>query len=205
MHDDKRYIDVAVNFYCAPFECPWGYNGVITWSFAITDNSGNTTPQTQDIPIRLYGVAKDIAPYYKKERVPIEFLDLMVLPVNNFEMNTMPIITLRDWQNWVVGRCFASTADTTTNVSMKAIHSYIYDTWWGQSKFVKGDKQAIFALDDWLQKRNTTEANTINCYDQSALTQVALALGTRAYILALSLPSLDVSEKIFDIVTMRTS
>lgn len=174
------FVQLRVEVRPAIMDSPWGFSQNLKWRLSGANSiSGDFADDGVIIPMGLYGLVHDIAPYYRTERVPIEFLELMVVPTWD-----QHIYNLQAWQKWIVNKCFASTYDTiyaATSGAVQPIHSYRYDTYDGYNRFVYGDFQTIFNLDGWLQDRQKQARGffKVNCYDQSALVQVSLALGTR--------------------------
>ncbi|EPE28847.1 hypothetical protein GLAREA_00005 [Glarea lozoyensis ATCC 20868] len=160
---------------------PWGIDAPISWTLNL--NGIAHVDFANQTRLKIFAITKDIAPYYKTERIPVEFLELLVLPTL-----AANISSLRDWQQWVTNKCFGSTYDkefqgkiVETYKDFTCIHSYRYDTYHGGQSFIYGGYQTIFDLDSWIQKRGKRDNGhfaKVNCYDQSGLLQAALALGT---------------------------
>jgi len=167
---------------------PWGIKESILWAVRITRPDGSSEIlKMNKTPFSIFAVTSDIAPYHKSDRIPVEFLELFVLPTITAELTS-----LADWQKWVIRKCFGSTFDSDFKQKLQntkdesydprykdfeCIHSYRYDTKSGGTQFVEGSYQTVFNLDAWLLNRKGFKY--INCYDQSALLQTALTLGVQ--------------------------
>lgn len=175
-------------------EVPWGINQPIYWTLSydldeaiegdLPSETGTGTSNATNFPsYTIYSITDDLSAFWLHEGIPVQFLNLFVLPTNPTEHKSQD-----DWIAWVVKKCFASTYDddfknTPGNENFQCIHSYRYDTFGGDHKYVAGS-ETIFKLDSWLanlkppvKKNGKIIYNYVNCYDQAALVQTALSLG----------------------------
>ncbi|KAF2812504.1 uncharacterized protein BDZ99DRAFT_268196 [Mytilinidion resinicola] len=152
---------------------PWGFKDSI--SFQMNTTAGPGYPVAQ-VNFEIYAVVEDIAPYYMKDGIPIDFLQLFALPTPDKSLQTM-----NDWIQWAVKRCHASTFDETLKkrdptTANDAIHSYRYHVWAGASAFTANE--STFKLDSWLDNRmDPNRVSFVNCYDQAGLVDCVLNLG----------------------------
>lgn len=160
---------------------PWGFSGEVAWELW-GDSPGIEIDDRAPLKstLSIYAVVDDLAPYFKKDGIPLQFLELMVLPT------TAAKLTTRDaWVTWIVWRCFASKVDPDIKEKFpgkhaEAIHSYRYNAFLGGNANYALDQGATFDLDQWLVNCTPPEEGQwfgVNCYDQSALVQTALSLG----------------------------
>ncbi len=164
--------DVVVTMHGWSSEVPWGINEDISWTLMVEKGSSERRVLLPQTPIEIYAVVKDIPPYYQSG-LPVEFLRIMALPT--IKQN---ITSRADWIEWAVKQCHASSFDedlATKKPYTRPMHSFRYDVWSGSTRFTSG---SAFHMDAWLTNREDKDRwMTLNCYDQSALVQVTLALG----------------------------
>ncbi|KAK5659023.1 hypothetical protein OQA88_1110 [Cercophora sp. LCS_1] len=163
---------------------PWGFNSDVIWSCSFAYEG--ITVHVSDIlrtPIELYAVSPSLPDHYRSSGVPLELLRLFVEPASRLST----IRNLDEWVAWVVKRCHASIADKSIfdkgvqpgEVPVQdRIHAFVYDIWHGGYSYVGGGYGHYFNLDSWLDDSiRKSGGNTVNCYDQAGIVQLATCLG----------------------------
>ena len=160
-------------------DVPWGYDGQVSWVLQRLNDAGQADgqPIVKETPFTLFALVEDLAPYYRSGGVPIQLLKIMVLPTLEKQLKT-----LEQWIELVVKRVHASIQDKQLAIDDKqtyeeAVHCYRYDIYSGSSHFVNSNGSSCY-LDIWLENlMDKKRFMILNCFDQSALVQVSLALG----------------------------
>ena len=172
--ESSKSVGLDATLYGWSSEVPWGVKETTSWQLINGAAMRPAVPLEEEIPIEIYAVIDDIAPFYEGG-LPLEFLRIMLLPTLKED-----ITSLSQWIESAVIRCHASAldpdlADKNGQAFTGPIHCFRYDTWAGLQKFSSG---ISFHMDAWLTNREDKERWMIlNCYDQSALVQVTLGLG----------------------------
>ena len=150
---------------------PWGYKGTLNWILVSVSSGGQVgTGPLMSTTVEIYAVAQDLAPFYRNGGIPLQLLELFVLPTLDKSFTEINM-----WTEWVVQRCHASKLDPDCAVPIgERIHSYQYEANSGSKRF---EHEPYFAIADWLKNLNSQTVIRVNCYDQAALVDYVLHLG----------------------------
>lgn len=172
----QMVMDFSIVFSTPDFHVPWGIIADVSFQLQI----GQEAPL--DISgtcfLKLFGLANDLPEYATLEGIPVQFLEMMVLPT--FQNATT---TMAAWIESVAWTCFISQHDEkcAKDTAIKsAIHCYRYNAFLAGVSNYTFAGGSVFDLDTWLTNCNPTNPKQwygVNCYDMSAVLQVALSLG----------------------------
>ncbi|CAM1508954.1 Fc.00g026930.m01.CDS01 [Cosmosporella sp. VM-42] len=175
--DSSNLVIVTVTIDGWSSKVPWGIAEDVEWKLELK-SSGESVSLAKTY-LQIFAVSDDLPDFFAKQGIPLQLLELMVLPTINKGLKTR-----NAWIGFAVRRCFASKLDpyleaTKPELYKEAIHSYRYNSFnGGQPNY--WHFSGVYDLNKWLENFNPPGPNqwyAVNCYDMSATVQTVLALG----------------------------
>ncbi|KAH7069737.1 hypothetical protein BKA63DRAFT_569340 [Paraphoma chrysanthemicola] len=131
----------------------------------------------ETIPLEVYYLPAPKLPKFFDNGVPLLFLRMFLLPQRHERKG----FTEASWVSSVTKICFGSNKPFDGSRSFTNDHWLVYNTGDGSPSFASQYGQAGINLDAWLDAyRNWKQhgvVTRVNCYDQAAVTELALCLG----------------------------
>ncbi|KAI9148475.1 hypothetical protein HJFPF1_12307 [Paramyrothecium foliicola] len=149
---DTHKIRVTASPSWSSIDIPWAVVGDISWRLKFTSSHKEIT--LNSTRLELYAINKKLPAFYKND-VNVRLLRRVVAPIREKS----------DTAAWIDHCCRSAHTD----------FRFIYDTFWGGSRYNRTATGGSFRLDLYLLEIG--QGLPVNCHDQAAVMQICFGLG----------------------------